>query len=170
MPKQGTPEIPKKRLILGLVLVLVGQTFPLWIPVVAASNLSDPWKSALTGLCAFGFPNIFMITTVMILGNSGFAYLKKRIFGWFKKQFAPPDVVGRIRYFLGLVLFFTPVLFAWVSPYLIHVMPEIGTHHTAFGIAGDLMLIVGLFVLGGQFWDKLRALFVRSATTVFPTK
>ena len=167
MPKTVTPEISKKRLILGLVLVLVGQSFPLWIPVIASSNLSDPWKSALTGLFAFGFPNVFMITTVMILGNSGFDYLKKCIFGWFKKQFAPPDVVGRIRYFIGLVLFFTPVLFAWISPYLVHVLPEIGTHHIEFGIAGDIMLIVGLFVLGGQFWDKLRALLVRNAKVTF---
>jgi len=32
----------------------------------------------------------------------------------------------------------------------------------------DVMLIASLFVLGGNFWDKLRALFVRDALAVFP--
>ena len=32
------------------------------------------------------------------------------------------------------------------------------------------MQIMSLFVLGGDFWDKLRALFVRQAKAVFPEK
>ena len=32
------------------------------------------------------------------------------------------------------------------------------------------MQIASLFVLGGDFWDKLRALFVRDAKAVFPEK
>ena len=32
------------------------------------------------------------------------------------------------------------------------------------------MLIVSVFVLGGDFWDKLRALFVHGARAVFPDK
>jgi hypothetical protein len=30
------------------------------------------------------------------------------------------------------------------------------------------VLLISLFVLGGDFWDKLRALFVHSARAVFP--
>jgi hypothetical protein len=29
-------------------------------------------------------------------------------------------------------------------------------------------LLISLFVLGGDFWDKLRALFVHGARAVFP--
>jgi len=29
-------------------------------------------------------------------------------------------------------------------------------------VTGDLMLLASLFVLGGDFWDKIRALFVWS--------
>jgi hypothetical protein len=32
------------------------------------------------------------------------------------------------------------------------------------------MFLASLFVLGGDFWDKLRALFVREARAVFPEK
>jgi hypothetical protein len=30
-------------------------------------------------------------------------------------------------------------------------------------IGGDVLLVSSLFVLGGEFWDKLRALFVHDA-------
>jgi hypothetical protein len=32
------------------------------------------------------------------------------------------------------------------------------------------MLLASFFVLGGEFWDKLRALYVQKATVTFPTK
>jgi hypothetical protein len=35
-------------------------------------------------------------------------------------------------------------------------------------IVGDFILLFSLFVLGGNFWDKLRALFIRDAKVVFP--
>ena len=35
-------------------------------------------------------------------------------------------------------------------------------------VAGDLLLLASLFVLGGDFWDKLRSLFSHGATVVFP--
>ena len=35
-------------------------------------------------------------------------------------------------------------------------------------IITDAVFVVSLFVLGGGFWDKLRALFVRTASVVFP--
>ena len=37
-------------------------------------------------------------------------------------------------------------------------------------VAGDLLLLTSLFVLGGDFWDKLRALFIGGAKVVFPQK
>jgi len=30
------------------------------------------------------------------------------------------------------------------------------------------MFLISLFVLGGDFWDKLRSLFVRESRAVFP--
>ena len=160
--------LPKGRLTLGIVIVLIGQSFPLLVPLVIKSDLPHEWKTALSGICAFGAPNISIFTAIVLLGKSGFTAIKKKIFGWFKKQFAPPDVVGRMRYFIGLILFFVPIFFGWLSPYLIDALPDIHTHRVPIGIAGDIMLIVGLFVLGGDFWDKIRSLFVRKAKVVFP--
>ena len=37
-------------------------------------------------------------------------------------------------------------------------------------VPGDLLLLVSLFVLGGDFWDKLRSLFIHSARAQIPEK
>ncbi len=37
-------------------------------------------------------------------------------------------------------------------------------------VLSGLLLLASLFVLGGDFWDKLRALFVRDAKTQFPDR
>jgi hypothetical protein len=37
------------------------------------------------------------------------------------------------------------------------------THRFIVSLIGDLMFVASLFVLGGDFWDKLRALFIHSA-------
>jgi len=39
-----------------------------------------------------------------------------------------------------------------------------------YAIAGDVLLLVSLVVLGGDFWDKLRSLFIHSARAVIPEK
>jgi len=35
-------------------------------------------------------------------------------------------------------------------------------------VGGDVVFVASFFVLGGEFWDKLRALFVHGARAVFP--
>jgi hypothetical protein len=37
-----------------------------------------------------------------------------------------------------------------------------------FAVAGDLLLLASLFVLGGDFWDKLKALFIYDARAHMP--
>jgi len=38
----------------------------------------------------------------------------------------------------------------------------------AFALTGDVMFFASLFVLGGHFWDKFRALCVHGARARFP--
>ena len=39
--------------------------------------------------------------------------------------------------------------------------------YVAIAVVGDVMFIVSLFVLGGDFWDKLRGLFSQKARMHF---
>ena len=75
--------------------------------------------------------------------------------------------MGRTRFRIGLAMFLLPLLFGWLTPYVLPVLPDYGAHRFAYGVSGDLLLLASLLMLGGDFWDKLRALFVRDAKVQF---
>ena len=150
---------PQGRLITGAVIFISGFLSPLLIPFVLSTNLSSGFKTTLTGLLAVGIPELFMVISAAILGKSGFNYLKQKIWSWFKKH-GPPDHVDRGRYRLGLVLFCIPLVLAWALPYFGQYIPNYTSIDLWFFIVGDVMFIISFFVLGGNFWDKLRPLFI----------
>jgi hypothetical protein len=155
------------RFRIGIIIFVVGFLSPLLIPVVAATGLPTTWKAAISGLLAVGIPEVFSLVAIAIVGKSGFKYLKERIFAFLRK-YGPPDVVSRTRYRIGLVMFLLPILFGWLAPYLSNLIPFFKTHCIAFGIVGDVLLVVSLFVLGGDFWDKIRSLFIHGAKAQIP--
>lgn len=159
--------VPRTRVVWGVLLFVVGQTPPMFIPVIARLDLPDAWKTGLS-MAMFGLPELFMLAAVAVLGKEGFAYLKGAILGWFKKRVTPPESVAPARYYVGLAMFLSPMLYGWSQPYLSHLIPSLAHHQLLFAIAGDLLLVASLFVLGGDFWDKLRSLFLFRATVHFP--
>ena len=155
------------RLYLGAAFFGISFLLPAFIPLVTASDLPEEWKVALSGLLVVGIPQLFTLAAIVTLGKDGFRYMKDRIFAVFRRL-GPPRDVGRTRYSVGLVMFIAPLLLAWVAPYAGHLIPGYLKHPKAFGIAGDLLLLAGLFVLGGEFWEKVRALFLHGAKVQMP--
>jgi hypothetical protein len=139
---ESKPEQPRAgwRFRLGLTILVVGWLSPLCIPVITATELA----------------------AIAIMGKSGYNLIKERIFGFLKKH-GPPDRVSLTRYRIGLVMFVLPILFGWLGPYGAHQIPGYETHRFFVSLIGDVMFVASLFVLGGDFWDKIRALFIYSA-------
>jgi hypothetical protein len=117
--------------------------------------------------CLLAGSEVLGIVAVAVMGKSGYAYIKNRVFG-FLKQCGPPVEVSRTRYAIGLVMFAVPIAFAWLAPYAAELFPGYQGNEFTYAIAGDLLLLLSLFVLGGDFWDKLRALFIHGAKAAFP--
>lgn len=161
MPDADVP--PRGRLALGGLILVVGLLCPLLVPLVTASGLPAGWKATLSGLLLLGIPEVFMLAAVAVMGKAGYAYLKAKALGILKRHFAPPDTVGRTRYRIGLAMFLLPVLYGWLGPYVRHVLPESDAGGLWPHVVGDLVFVASLFVLGGDFWDKVRALFVHGA-------
>jgi hypothetical protein len=109
-----------------------------------------------------------MVVAAAVMGREGFARLKGQ-FGRFLKKYGPPEQVSRARYRTGLVMFTLPLLVGWLGPYLHHHLPGFDRHPMFWNIGGDLTFALSFFVLGGEFWDKARALFVHGARVVFPS-
>jgi len=153
----------------GLTVLVVGWLTPLLVPVVVATDLPTEWKTVLSGLLMVGIPEIFTVAAVAILGKPGFNLIKERIFGFLKRH-GPADEVGRTRYRIGIVMFVVPILFGWLAPYGPDRVVGQEVQSLWVNLIGDLMFLASFFVLGGDFWDKLRALFLREAKAQLPAR
>ena len=154
------------RFRLGLTILIVGWLSPLLIPIVTRTSLATEWKTIISGLLAVGIPEVFTVAAIAVMGKSGYNLIKERIFSFFKKH-GPPDRVSLNRYRIGLVMFVLPVVFGWLGPYGAHQIPGYETHRFVVNVIGDLMFVASLLVLGGDFWDKIRALFIHRARVQF---
>ncbi|MEZ5084286.1 MAG: hypothetical protein R2750_12700 [Bacteroidales bacterium] len=152
----------KTRLYIGGFVFLIGIICPVFIPLVIASGLSNGLKTLISGLLGFGIPELFMIIAAGILGKAGFQYIK-RLFRVLFRRYGPPGKVSKTRYIIGLVLFFIPIFTALLLPYFFNLSPVFYKNYILISVILDGMLVISLFVLGGDFWDKLRGLFNRNA-------
>ena len=154
------------RLKLGAVLFVLSILLPfVSVPLVAAFGLSATLTASITGVLLMG-AEVLGLAAVAVMGKSGYTYIKTRIFV-FLKQHGPPQEVSRLRYTIGLVMFCLPILFGWVLPYAAELIPGLRNNPLPYAFGGDLLLLTSLFVLGGNFWDKLRSLFIHHAEVRF---
>ena len=161
--KAMTTEQPRAgwRFRLGLTILIVGWLSPLLIPVVTRTSLATEWKTIISGLLAVGIPEVFTVAAIAIMGKSGYNLIKERIFSFLKRH-APPDRVSLTRYRIGLVMFVLPVVFGWLGPYGAHLIPGYESQRFVVSLIGDVMFVASFFVLGGDFWDKIRSLFIHN--------
>ena len=138
------------------------------IPVLPLLGLSTKSIAAFTGAMAVA-AEVMLIAAAAIAGKEGFAYIKQRIFGVIK-SYGPPQAVSAVRYKTGLVIFVLPLVYAFLSPYIDKYLPGMTDYRLVYAVMGDILLLVGLFLLGGDFWDKLRALFIHKAYVIIPDK
>src|SRR5688500_2111346 len=164
---------PNSRLMLGACILALAIFVKVTGPVlIINSDLSAAWKTALSVGLFIVIPKLLIITIIFVLGKAGFAYLKAVCFKAIGRAFAPlapARQVNSLRYRIGLVMFTLPLLEAWLVPYLETAFPGWAASRPIEWI-WDLMLLASFFLLGGEFWDKLRALYVQRATVTFPTK
>lgn len=134
----------------------------LWclIPLAASLDVAGSRIAALTAT-VFIANKVLLISCIAVMGKDGFQQLKTIVFGH-AKWLAPAQKVGPVRHIIGLVMFVLPLLTATLEPYIDYIIPGFRPKLWQLQVLGDLMLIASFFVLGGDFWDKLRGLFVRS--------
>ena len=153
-------EISPWRLRIGTVMFTLSIVLPLvGVPVVASMDLSVTLAASVSGgLLAGG--ELMGIAAIVVMGKSGYTFIKSKVFGLFK-QYGPPEKVSPLRYKIGLTMFLIPILFGWVSPYLFQFVLDKMQAPLIYVISGDILLLSSLFVLGGEFWEKLRSLFIQ---------
>ena len=154
------------RLSIGISLLVIGLLLPFGIFLVVSTMWPAAVKTIVTGVLTFGF-EILAIPAVAIMGKENFDRIMQRVKGWFGKL-KPAGTVGRIRYNIGLVLFILPVVPTYIMAYLPRLLPDYSPERFLINVGADIMFFVSLFVLGGDFWDKLKALFIWKSKVIFP--
>ena len=155
------------RLKLGIGMFGLSILLPVaGVPLVAMLGLSTTATATVSGGLLVT-AEVMGIAAIAVMGKKGFAAIKQRALGWLR-QYGPPDRVSALRYKIGLVMFFVPIVFGWLSIYTAKWIPGFESDPFLYAVGGDLMLLASLFVLGGDFWDKVRALFMHDAEVRLP--
>jgi hypothetical protein len=149
-----------------LGITLVALMFAIWllIPLAASMNATAGRIAAITG-GIFIVNKVLLVLTVAVMGKAGFQQLKRYMFGYVS-GLAPNATVSPLRYRIGLVMFCLPLASGILEPYVDALFPGLRPNSWQLQLLGDLMLVSSFFVLGANFWGKLRALFVRTAIAV----
>jgi len=154
------------RLVLGIALLVLGLVAPAGTFLVAATDWPTSIKTLVGGVLLFGL-EVMAIPAAALMGKENFERIVHLVSG-FAKSMKPAGNVGRMRYAIGLVMFLGPLLFAWIASYVPSWLPEDYAARVWVNLGLDGMTLASLFVLGGDFWDKLQALFLYRARAVFP--
>ena len=144
---------PKGRLVAGVGVFVLG-----WVATLAMVGVIDASSlpSSVAAIVVFVGPKIGVLGAIAIMGKPGFTYLKKLVFGYLK----PPAEVSPARHGIGTVMF--------VAALLLGLLERSGFR--SYSVVVDLLLVASVFVLGGNFWDKMRALFIREAKVCLPAR
>jgi hypothetical protein len=156
----------KLRFYLGVVFFVLAWILPLFGILVAKLNLSLGVKATIIGLLTVGGPELLGLLAVLCLGKENLMRLKNKLLAYLKRL-KPTAPVSRNRYRLGLIMFLLPIIPTYIMAYAPQWLPDHSSQRLYVNLAADFIFLASLFVLGGDFWDKLRALFVYDAQAEF---
>jgi hypothetical protein len=166
----AAPKSATWRFKLGIAILCLMPALWLLVFVAAAADVPASTIAAITG-ALFIVNKVLLLLVIAVMGKAGFQELKQRVFGYVTGLAPNADaVISPTRHRIGLVMFVLPLLSSFLEPYIDALAPGLRPNSWALQLLGDALLIGSFFVLGGNFWEKLRALFIRTArvTTVDP--
>lgn len=162
----STQAKPGIRLYLGISFILVSFLMvPTGLFVVKFFH-PHSMKALILGFFWINGP-LWKMIGIATMGKVSYSYivsqLKLRLRYTVRSQ-----PVGKVRYYIGLFMFILPFVPSYVMAYAPHLLPEYAEMRIYLNIFFDVVFISSLFVLGGDFWDKLRSLFDWKARASFP--
>ena len=163
------PPEPGPKFYTGVTVLVIGFLLPLLIPFVAYLDVSTEVRTLISGILLIGGPEVFSIIAIAIMGKSGFIYIQSKVFALLKRAL-PTGEVSRLRYNIGLVLLIPHIIFAYITFYAPHWLPGYDEHRIAINLTADFLMVITLFILGQDFWEKIRALFIYDAKAVITQK
>lgn len=155
------------RLKLGIALAVGGNflfftsAWIYWMPWSAAT------KAAVWGVLFFA-PEVGTLAGAAIMGKENYERFKTAVFKWLHR-IKPAGDIGPVRHRIGVAMFLLPIVPTYIQAYEPTWLPDSSSWRWIVKVAADVIFIASFFVLGGDFWDKLHALFLRAARVQLPS-
>jgi len=156
----------KARLYGGIAILAAAWLMPLLGIPVSRTDWPLGVKATVIGLLTLGGPELLSIVAIVVLGRESYELIVQKVLKLLKKL-RPTGKPGRLQYGIGLALFLQPLIPSYIMAYFPRFLPDISPQRLIVNILSDLIFIISLFILGGDFWDKLRSLFVYDSYAVF---
>ena len=116
-------------------------------------------KAGIIAVLSIGGPEIMVILAVICLGKESITAIKNHIKGFFRLK-RPPKPVSKWRYYFGLFVMFGSATPLYMSAYFPGALPKDDTLRFLVAVSGDLLFVLSFFILGANFWEKFKRLFV----------
>ena len=162
---------------IGLFLITVGH---LGILIGLLGGVLGLGAATIGALVVGG--EVVALASIVFLGKEGFKAIKNKVFAFAKSTYTEP--VGRVRHRIGVVLLLTNVattflmmIYAWES---FEAASAAGPAVQVWGLdieqqgslvfnlflIGEISFLVAIYVLGADWWEKFRRIFVWEDTAV----
>jgi hypothetical protein len=145
------------RLKLGIAFAVGGNILFFTSAWIAWMPWSGAFKAGLWAVLFFA-PEVGTLIGAAIMGKENFDRFKALTLAFFARV-KPAGNVSLLRHRIGLGMFLLPLLPAYIMAYKPEWLPDSSALRWQVKAATDVIFIASFFVLGGDFWDKLHALF-----------
>ncbi len=146
------------KMVVGLIVFIFGFLCPLLIPFVLNTEWNTTVKSILSGVLGIGGPEVLMILAGVIMGKENLDRVKNKIKQFFS-PLAPPLYVSKLRFGIGITLFSISLLETLVHLHWDGIVLFYADFHIQYLVFWNILFLVSLYVLGGNFFNRLVGLF-----------
>lgn len=146
------------RFYAGITAMVLAVIMPLGAVIVPVLGLPTAQSALLAGVLVAGGPEVLCILAIALLGQDTFRYFVHKAKAAFRRAILDRPA-SKLRYYAGLTIILLSWLPAYIYAYFPAAMP--GGNARIYVLAGiDLAFVVSVFVMGGEFWEKVRRIFI----------
>ncbi len=146
------------RFYTGMAALVLSLVMPLFAFLVPLLGLSLAQSAAVVGLLIAGGPEVVGLVGIALLGRNAFLYFTYKLKTALRGVVLPKRV-SKQRYYFGLSVSLASLLPLYVYGYFPNWLPSGDTRIYILATA-DVSFILSMFVMGGEFWEKFRRLFI----------
>lgn len=146
------------RFYAGMTALILSLIMPFFAFLVPLLGLPVAESAVIVGVLIAGGPEVVGLVGIALLGRKAFLYFTYKLKTALRRVVLPKRVSKR-RYYFGLIVSLASLLPLYAYGYFPNWLPSGDTRIYILATA-DVSFILSMFIMGGEFWEKFRRLFI----------